>query len=214
VIFLECFFPFALSKPHSKNKRITMSSATTLNRTSRELAAVGEHAPQQHEYVAKVEDFQTSDFDATDSGASLTFPLQAGDLKKGSHVCVSGHPCKVTEVEFVKPGKHGHAKATFTAEDIFTGRKYEDSAPTGHVLAAPFVKRTEYLVTDVDTDGETVALMDDCGAMRYDLNLPEDAELRVRLVKGFASGKEVTAIVLRAMGMERILGIKEAEGKA
>jgi translation initiation factor 5A len=184
-----------------------MSASQTLNRTSRELPTVGA--------VSVDPTTMNDEFTAVESGASLTHPIRAGELKKGSHVCISGHPCKVLEVEFVKPGKHGHAKAIFTAEDVFTGRKYEDSAATGHVLAAPEVTRIEYLVTDVDEDAMTVALMDESsGVMRYDLNLPDDEVLRGRLVKGFKAGKDVTAIVLRAMGIERILGIKEAECKA
>jgi translation initiation factor 5A len=32
------------------------------------------------------------------SGASLTFPIRAGEVKKGTHVMIKGHPCKVIEV--------------------------------------------------------------------------------------------------------------------
>lgn len=30
-----------------------------------------------------------------DAGASLTYPIRAGEVKKGSHVVIKGHPCKV-----------------------------------------------------------------------------------------------------------------------
>lgn len=39
-----------------------------------------------------------------------------------------------------KTGKHGHAKATITALDIFTGRKYEDAMPTSRNVKAPIGK--------------------------------------------------------------------------
>lgn len=39
-----------------------------------------------------------------------------------SHICIKGHPCKVTDVSTSKTGKHGHAKCNFTAIDIFTGK--------------------------------------------------------------------------------------------
>lgn len=29
------------------------------------------------------------------SGAALTFPIRAGEVKKGSHVVIKGHACKV-----------------------------------------------------------------------------------------------------------------------
>ena len=35
------------------------------------------------------------DFDRVDAGASTTYPIRAGELKKGSHVVIAGHPCKV-----------------------------------------------------------------------------------------------------------------------
>ena len=35
------------------------------------------------------------DFDAADAGASLTFPMQAGNIRKGGHLVVKGRPCKV-----------------------------------------------------------------------------------------------------------------------
>ena len=34
-------------------------------------------------------------FEKADSGASLTYPTQAGDLKKNDHVLIKGKPCKV-----------------------------------------------------------------------------------------------------------------------
>jgi translation initiation factor 5A len=37
-----------------------------------------------------------------------------------------GRPCKVVGYTTAKTGKHGHAKASITGIDIFTGKKYED----------------------------------------------------------------------------------------
>tara|TARA_Y100000780_G_scaffold130623_1_gene117593 strand:+ start:251 stop:376 length:126 start_codon:yes stop_codon:yes gene_type:complete len=33
-----------------------------------------------------------------DSGASTVFPIRAGEVKKGGHVMIKEHPCKVIEV--------------------------------------------------------------------------------------------------------------------
>merc|ERR1712146_511327 len=73
-------------------------------------------------------------FETADAGAAHTFPQPAGDLRKGSHVMIKGHPCKVAEVTSSKTGKHGHAKCHIVALDIFTQKKYEDLCPAGHTL--------------------------------------------------------------------------------
>merc|ERR1719225_769705 len=109
-------------------------------------------------------------FETTDAGAALVYPLQAGELRKGSHVMIKGHPCKVAEVSTSKTGKHGHAKAHIVALDIFTGKKYEDLCPTSHNVEVPFVNRTEYQLLDITDD--RVSLLLENGDTKEDLNLP------------------------------------------
>merc|ERR1719355_342023 len=92
-------------------------------------------------------------FDSADAGASATFPQQAGEIRKGSHMMIKGCPCKVVEVSTSKTGKHGHAKAHIVALDIFTGKKLEDLCPTSHNVSVPFVKREEYTIMDIGADG-------------------------------------------------------------
>merc|ERR1712026_302089 len=100
-------------------------------------------------------------FETTESGASHTYPQQAGEIKKGSHLMIKGHPCKCVEVSTSKTGKHGHAKAHIVALDIFTNKKYEDLCPTSHNLDVPFVKRTEYQALMVDENTNAVSLLKD-----------------------------------------------------
>lgn len=52
-----------------------------------------------------------------------------------------------------KTGKHGHAKANFTATDIFTGKKLEDVIPSTHTTSVPVVRRNEYQLLDISDDG-------------------------------------------------------------
>merc|ERR1712083_1076634 len=96
-------------------------------------------------------------FDSADAGAADCFPQQAGEMKKGSHVMIKGHPCKVAEVSSSKTGKHGHAKVHIVALDIFTQKKYEDLCPTSHNVSVPFVKRTEYQLLNADKDSGEVS---------------------------------------------------------
>merc|ERR1712146_567874 len=89
-------------------------------------------------------------FEQADSGA-MTFPTSAGSIRKGSHMLIKGFPCKVAEVTTSKTGKHGHAKASITGIDIFTGKKYEDSVPTSHNVDCPNVTKTEYTLFPATT---------------------------------------------------------------
>lgn len=60
---------------------------------------------------------------------------------------------KVVNVSTSKTGKHGHAKANFTATDIFTGKKLEDVIPSTHTTSVPVVRRNEYQLLDISDDG-------------------------------------------------------------
>merc|ERR1712048_108637 len=111
-------------------------------------------------------------FESADAGASHTYPQQAGEIRKGSHLMIKGHPCKCIEVSTSKTGKHGHAKAHIVALDIFTGKKYEDLCPTSHNLEVPFVKRTEYQLLTADGNTGEVSLLQESGETKDDLNLP------------------------------------------
>jgi len=96
-------------------------------------------------------DQEENQFEATDSGSADTYPVQAGSLKKNMHAMLGGYPCKIVDYSTSKTGKHGHAKAKIVGIDIFTGKKYEDIAPTGHSIPVPVIKRTEYQVCKTKT---------------------------------------------------------------
>ena len=144
-------------------------------------------------------------FEQVDAAGSLTVPVQAGSLKKGDFVCINGFPCKVMDISTSKTGKHGHAKANITAIDVFTGKKYEEVAPTSHSLPSPVVTRIEYQLIDITSDGH-VTLMDDANNTRDDLALPADAETSDPIRALFEEGKECTIVVIGAMGKECIMG--------
>merc|ERR1712118_456204 len=163
------------------------------------------------------------EFDTADAGSSDTDPTQAGELRKGSHVMIKGHPCKVSDISTSKTGKHGHAKAHIVAIDIFTGKKYEDLCPTSHNVSVPFVKRVEYQVLTADADSGNVSLLLESGDTKDDLNLPtfvkvgepteDDTKVTKDILDGQEKGGDMTVIVLEACGMEKIIACKRTEVK-
>ena len=66
------------------------------------------------------------DFAGADAGGSDTYPLEAGQIKKGGALMVKGRPCVVKTVSDISNGKHGAAKHHYVAIDMFTGAKVEE----------------------------------------------------------------------------------------
>ena len=148
------------------------------------------------------------DFAAAGAGASDTYPLEAGQIKKGGYIMIKGHPCKVTNVSTSKTGKHGHAKCNFTALDIFTNKKYEDIVPSSHSTTVPFVTRADYQLLDIGDDGE-LSLMEDSGDTKDDVNLPPDETLAEEIKAAFDEGTDCLLNVVSACGQEQVMGWKK-----
>ncbi|CAM9574458.1 unnamed protein product [Chrysoparadoxa australica] len=158
------------------------------------------------EEASKLDDY---DFSGTSSGASHTIPMEAGQIRKGGHIVIKGRPCKVVSVTTSKTGKHGHAKANFTATDIFTGKKLEDIVPSTHNTSVPIVTRNEYTLLDISDDGFCSLLKDD-GDTKDDLGLPTVPEGLAEEIKDkFDEGKNLVVTVMTAMGHEQIISFKE-----
>merc|ERR1711927_27269 len=111
------------------------------------------------------------EMETTESGASDTHMVEAGQIRKGGYIMIKGKPCKVKDVSVSKTGKHGHAKCKFAASDIFTGNTCEELCPSTHSIDVPVVKKKDWSITGLQ-DGTYVCLMDDDGEMREDLQLP------------------------------------------
>lgn len=150
------------------------------------------------------------EFHASHQG-SLTYPAQAGSLKKGDYIVIDGHPCKIMELTTAKTGKHGHAKASITAIDIFTGKKLEESAPTSHNVDCPNVVKTEYELVSIDNN-DFVTFIDTEGNYREDLKLPphsSDNDFVKPLKEVFEKGGNILLTVVAALGQEHITGYRE-----
>mmetsp|Transcript_3925 Transcript_3925/g.5097 ORF Transcript_3925/g.5097 Transcript_3925/m.5097 type:complete len:158 (+) Transcript_3925:41-514(+) len=150
-------------------------------------------------------------FESTDAGASLTFPVQAGNVKKGDVVLLDGFPCKVVDMSTSKTGKHGHAKAHVIGLDIFEGKKHEEVCPSSHNMQGVVMKRTEYKIMDIQADQLTLMLDD--GSMKEDLDLPKDADLADKIRKAHEGGDDVSVVVITAMNREAVVSFKDDSGR-
>jgi len=149
------------------------------------------------------------DYDAADSGAADCTPIEAGAARKGGFLVIKGRPCKIVDMSKAKVGKHGAAKCAFTGIDIFTGKKLEAIAPASAGLSQPIVERNEYEMCDI-SDDDFVTLMDSGGNMREDIKVPEDPETAKKLRARMDEGITTMVTVLKAMGMEQIIDMKDA----
>lgn len=151
--------------------------------------------------------------------ASKTYPMAAGALKKGGYICINNRPCKVIDLSVSKTGKHGHAKVSIVATDIFTGNRLEDQAPSTHNVEVPFVKTFTYSILDIQANHEDpnhpghLSLMNDDGESRDDLDMPPDATLAAQIREQYDAGKDILVVVTEAMGHQQVLSFKNTVEK-
>lgn len=152
---------------------------------------------------------EEASFSAGSSGASLTYPLQMSALRKGSHVIIKGHACKISNLSTSKPGKHGHAKVNIEAYDIFTHRKFEDAGPAHAQVEVPNVTKREYQLLNVEDDGFLSLFCYEDGETKDDVKVPEgEVGGKVQRLWG-ARKRDLVVVVLRAMDLEMVVEIKE-----
>ena len=160
-------------------------------------------------------DGEDETFETTDAGSSHTYPMEAGQIRKGGFIMIKGNPCKVSDVSTSKTGKHGHAKCHFVAIDIFSGKKMEDLVPAGHTTSVPFVKKEEFQCIDCDEDG-FVTVITAAGDTRSDLKLPSEMnptppgadELSQKIRDLLGEEKDFYVIMQSACGIEQIMDTK------
>merc|ERR1712046_161124 len=152
------------------------------------------------------------EMETTESGASDTHMVEAGQIRKGGYIMVKGKACKVKDVSVSKTGKHGHAKCKFSASCIFTGATCEELCPSTHSIAVPFVKKGDFL-----------QLMDEDMEMKEDLQLPnvdyktdDDNKISEQIksiIEEIDGGAEIElyCTVMQAIGKEKVVEIKKKD---
>lgn len=118
-----------------------------------------------------------------------------------------------------KTGKHGHAKCKFMAVDIFTSQKMDKVETSTHNVDIPNVVRQEYLMIDLDDDGEYPTLMHDNGDQKEDISMTKnknfaDVASKIdEMWKTYGDSREIFVTVLTAMGESAIVDCKLGSGE-
>merc|ERR1712195_304078 len=164
--------------------------------------------------MGEINKMSDEQFEVTDSGAALTQPVQIGSLRVGHIMCIDNFPCKIIEMSTAKTGKHGSAKASIRAQNIFTGKMKEFIGPTGHNADVPFVVNKEYVIINVEE--EDVACVDPEGLEVNGVVLPiHDGDLAKKIkvawdkLQESGEEKELIILVTHAMGEFHITSMKE-----
>merc|ERR1711937_284054 len=160
--------------------------------------------------------------ETTESGASDTHMVEAGQIRKGGYIMIKGKACKVKDVSVSKTGKHGHAKCKFAASDIFTGATCEELCPSTHSIDVPVVTKSDWQIQGLQ-DETYVLLMNDDGDMREDLQTPDqeyktDDDVQTsKLIKEYVEAVdggaeiEIYCTVLSAIGKEKIIDVRKKD---
>jgi translation initiation factor 5A len=94
------------------------------------------------------------------------------EVKPGRYILIDGIPCRVVDMEFSAPGKHGAAKVRVTAIGLFDGSKRTLLKPSNADIEVPVITKKKAQVVSL-TD-ISVQLMDLESYETYELPIPED----------------------------------------
>ncbi len=124
-----------------------------------------------------------------------------GELKKGSYIVIDGEPCRIVEITKAKTGKHGSAKAHVVAIGVFSGQKKTLVAPVDTRVQVPVIEKRIGQVLAVI--GDTVQLMDMETYDTFEVEMPDDEQLRAKIEPG------VTVEYWLIMGRPKIIRIRQ-----
>jgi len=137
----------------------------------------------------------------------MSKPIELGSLKIGSYILLpvsdqpSGEPCRLTEYDTSKPGKHGSAKARIVAVGIFDGQKRPHVGPVSMQIHVPLIdKRAGQIISIV---GSKIQVMDSETFETIDVDM-----INEELEGTLEQGKDIE--YWNVMGRTKIMRIKSS----
>ncbi len=117
----------------------------------------------------------------------MSKPADLGSLKIGSYILLpvgdqaTGEPCRITEYDTSKPGKHGAAKARIVGVGVFDNQKRPHVGPVSMQVHVPLIdKRTGQIIS---MTGNIIQVMDSETFETIDVNMV-DEEVEGKLANG------------------------------
>ena len=135
----------------------------------------------------------------------------ANSIKKGHIVLIRGHVCKIVEINWSAPGKHGAAKLHFVGIDVFSKKKLEEINPSFALIQVPETLRTEVSVLLVQDDLVSVFLQD---LSTTRLPLPQDEEIKEKILELWSKEIPMLVTIFSAMNQIEIVGVREDPSQA
>ena len=137
----------------------------------------------------------------------MSKPTELGSLKVGSYILLpvsdqpTGEPCRITEYDTSKPGKHGSAKARIVAVGIYDGQKRPHVGPVSMQIHVPLIdKRTGQIISII---GSKIQVMDSETFETIDVDM-----INEELEGTLEQGKDIE--YWNVMGRTKIMRIKSS----
>ena len=135
----------------------------------------------------------------------MSKPADLGSLKIGSYILLpvsdqpTGEPCRISEYDTSKPGKHGSAKARIVGVGVFDNQKRPHVGPVSMQIHVPLIdKRTGQVIS---MSGDITQIMDSETFETIDITMFDDE------IKGkIENGQNVE--YWKVMGRTKIMRIK------
>ena len=117
----------------------------------------------------------------------MSKPIELGSLKIGSYILLpvsdqpTGEPCRITEYDTSKPGKHGAAKARIVGMGVFDDQKRPHVGPVSMQVHVPLIdKRPGQIISMTDSN---IQVMDMETFETIDVDMV-DEEIKGKLEQG------------------------------
>ena len=117
----------------------------------------------------------------------MSKPIELGSLKIGSYILLPvsdqppGEPCRITEYDTSKPGKHGAAKARIVGMGVFDDQKRPHVGPVSMQVHVPLIdKRPGQIISMTDSN---IQVMDMETFETIDVDMV-DEEIKGKLEQG------------------------------
>jgi translation initiation factor 5A len=117
----------------------------------------------------------------------MSKPIELGSLKIGSYILLpvsdqpTGEPCRITEYDTSKPGKHGAAKARIVGMGVFDNQKRPHVGPVSMQVHVPLIdKRPGQIISMTDSN---IQVMDMETFETIDVDMVEE-EIKGKLEQG------------------------------